>query len=419
MFSQHELARTGMGTFQLGWNGLATSSSRAGGMSVPLYPPGYSSLPYKLGKKRPKPSGLTISNSLPMIRPTTAAPLRSSFVRPNPYGNTLRLGAGASYESLYATLQPANHQIAPVHLERARSAARLIPAPATPAAPSVPATVAIEPKKVGLPPRAGSAKPSPSKPGPTFAEQVAMAAAPPPSVPKVRAKSAAPKVKPSKASVAAVREQAGIAMNNRFSDLFRAFKYLDVDNSGFISADELSRTLSLWNVDHSPEQVQELVNAVDNNGDGQVSYAEFVQALARDTVQIGQTVAERDKTTGRAARSVEEVDGRAGVFGVIESKHLGQGPLILNAQQGIEGKSGDVVRTASTAIASRFNNLHKAFKFADTDNDGMLNREEIRRVLQLWNVPIDEGELDTYFAQCDADGNGNISYAEFASKMAR
>ena len=36
-------------------------------------------------------------------------------------------------------------------------------------------------------------------------------------------------------------------LNSRFSDMFKAFQYIDLDRSGRISRDELMRALKLWN----------------------------------------------------------------------------------------------------------------------------------------------------------------------------
>ena len=64
--TQDELARTGMSSFQLR-QGLATSSSRAGGMVIPIYPAGFSGLPYRLEKRKFQPYGLSASMSSPSI----------------------------------------------------------------------------------------------------------------------------------------------------------------------------------------------------------------------------------------------------------------------------------------------------------------------------------------------------------------
>jgi len=225
--------------------------------------------------------------------------------------------------------------------------------------------------------------------------------------------------KPMGRGTSAIKQRMEESMANRFSDMFLAFKYLDVDNSGYISEAELSRALELWNVPHTKEALTELMSVCDRDSNGEVSYGEFVKALARDTVQQSRTVQERDRYSGRSARTVEEIDPTRGVFGKIESKSLGGQDLYVNAQQGIKGKSGDVVGATRTQAEGRFSSLFKAFKFADTDNSGTLSRDEVKRMLQLWNVPMDEEELSILFTKCDKDSDGNISYAEFASAISR
>ena len=44
--------------------------------------------------------------------------------------------------------------------------------------------------------------------------------------------------------------------------------------------------------------------------------------------------------------------------------------LYLNAQQGIVGKSGDVVGLTRNMAEGRYGSLYKAFRFADLDNSG-------------------------------------------------
>jgi len=201
--------------------------------------------------------------------------------------------------------------------------------------------------------------------------------------------------------------------------MFLAFKYLDVDNSGYLNESELSRALDLWHVPHSPESLRALMNMCDRDENGEVSYAEFVKALARDTVQVATTAQERDKFGGRSAETVADIDPTRGVFGKKESKSLGGQDLYLNAQQGITGKSGDVVGATRDAAEGRFTNLYKAFKYADLDNSGTLNAGEIEKVLKLWNVPIDEEEIAKLMNHCDKDGDGNVSYHEFAAALER
>ena len=76
------------------------------------------------------------------------------------------------------------------------------------------------------------------------------------------------------------------ALNSRFSDMFKAFQYVDLDRSGRLGKVELKRALDMWNVPVDDETIEELIAACDTDGDGLVDYQEFVDALARDTVSL-------------------------------------------------------------------------------------------------------------------------------------
>lgn len=74
---------------------------------------------------------------------------------------------------------------------------------------------------------------------------------------------------------------------------------------------------------------------------------------------------------------------------------------------------------AKTAMNSRFSDMRKAFQFADVDASGYLGKDELRRALDLWNVPINEDKLLNLLGTCDVDGDGNVSYSEFVNALAR
>ena len=74
------------------------------------------------------------------------------------------------------------------------------------------------------------------------------------------------------------------AMNSRFTDMFKAFQYVDLDRSGTLDNKEIRRALDMWNMPVDDEKLNDLIAACDHDGDGQVDYKEFVDVLARDTV---------------------------------------------------------------------------------------------------------------------------------------
>jgi len=79
----------------------------------------------------------------------------------------------------------------------------------------------------------------------------------------------------------------------------------------------------------------------------------------------------------------------------------------------------EILTMAETGMNSRFSDMFKAFQFVDLDRSGRLSRDEIKRALDLWNVPVDEHKLDLLFQRCDADDDGGISYDEFVDNLAR
>ena len=76
---------------------------------------------------------------------------------------------------------------------------------------------------------------------------------------------------------------------------------------------------------------------------------------------------------------------------------------------------------ASDALNARFKDMFKAFQFVDLDRSGTLDRQEIKRALELWGLGagLDDSTLDALFRQCDPNGDGSVSYTEFVDALAR
>ena len=63
------------------------------------------------------------------------------------------------------------------------------------------------------------------------------------------------------------------------NQLRSAFNYFDKDNSGTISKTELRECLQSDDFTLSEEQINELLNGVDANNDGQIDYQEFITMM--------------------------------------------------------------------------------------------------------------------------------------------
>ena len=59
-----------------------------------------------------------------------------------------------------------------------------------------------------------------------------------------------------------------------------------------------------------------------------------------------------------------------------------------------------------------------AFKYFDADQDGYLNREELRRICsELGEEPLQPAEVDAFMAIADQDKNRKIDIAELVDAL--
>ena len=63
--------------------------------------------------------------------------------------------------------------------------------------------------------------------------------------------------------------------------------------------------------------------------------------------------------------------------------------------------------------------LRRAFKKLDKNNNGYLDMQEFRSVLQLCNTVLDENEVFELLEQLDDKMEGRVDYREFLKKISR
>jgi Ca2+-binding EF-hand superfamily protein len=63
-------------------------------------------------------------------------------------------------------------------------------------------------------------------------------------------------------------------------DLRMAFRLFDEDDNGLISAEELRKVLASLQMDYSDAEIDKMVEEADLDGDGSISYYEFVLLIA-------------------------------------------------------------------------------------------------------------------------------------------
>jgi len=68
------------------------------------------------------------------------------------------------------------------------------------------------------------------------------------------------------------------APEHKDQELLDAFNVFDIDNDGFISKDELRQVMKNIDTKITEEELEAMIEAIDEDGDGRVNYEEFIKA---------------------------------------------------------------------------------------------------------------------------------------------
>jgi len=212
------------------------------------------------------------------------------------------------------------------------------------------------------------------------------------------------------------------AVNSHFSNMFKAFQSIDKDNSGSIGRDELHVALKMWNVSLSAEEMDALWTRCDADNSGEIDYKEFVDTLARDTVAPA-AMGKRDMQA-KEAMGVADLDPEFLGHKKVKNYKVGEavaGTSIMKVVNGLGDHFNirEALSMATNAVNSHFSNMFKAFQHMDRDGSGTIGTKELQSALREWNVGLDEAGTAELIKRCDADGNGQVSYAEFVDAFAR
>ncbi|KAJ3675584.1 hypothetical protein LUZ60_004626 [Juncus effusus] len=109
-------------------------------------------------------------------------------------------------------------------------------------------------------------------------------------------------------------------------------------------------------------------------------------------------------------------------------RSLGQNPSDDDLQETIKEVDGDGNGTVEfqeflTLMSKKFkeidsdDELKEAFKVFDKDGNGFISASELRGVLMNLGENISEDEVNEMIKEADANGDGQVDYAEFVKMM--
>ena len=164
--------------------------------------------------------------------------------------------------------------------------------------------------------------------------------------------------------------------------LREAFVETDINNSGDIDGREFKRAMKNLRVQLSNDEVRDIYDKFDKNGNGRLNYQEFMDLLGFDSPNPRQTV----------KRSMSR-DSMA---------------LVETIRKRIEDAMGG-------RISSR--NLREAFEECDDDKSGDIDGREFKRAMRHLRVELSNDEVRDIYAKFDKNGNGRLNYREFSELL--
>lgn len=141
---------------------------------------------------------------------------------------------------------------------------------------------------------------------------------------------------------------------DEIAEFKEAFAMFDLDGSGAIETHELREVLDKLGEPATDEEIQEMIELVDENGDNEIDFEEFLTLMRLRM-----------------------------------------------------GESGDDAEA----------NLKAVFDIFDADKSGYIDRDEMRRLMKKLAQDLNEEEISAIMEEVDTDGDGEISFEEFKSLM--
>jgi len=193
------------------------------------------------------------------------------------------------------------------------------------------------------------------------------------------------------------------------ADMMAEFEKFDPKSTSIINADDLGD----WIYDQSPnlsdDEIEQLVEGADVDGDGSVNYKAYVHLVCQKILKLD------DKALKSAYDHIDE-DGD----GVISQKELEKatGASAETFEKVDFDHSGEISMTEFLLSVFKTRDagaIREAFKVYDSDNSGKITSANLKEWCVKNGLPeAKAGELITEF---DYDADGAINYEEFVNAV--
>ncbi|XP_044875314.1 EF-hand calcium-binding domain-containing protein 6-like isoform X4 [Mauremys mutica] len=180
-----------------------------------------------------------------------------------------------------------------------------------------------------------------------------------------------------------------------WDDLKKEFEELDPYHTGFVSKKEFKDILTELCVHLNEYECEMLGQKFESNGDGCVSYLEFLKPFALSR--------QRWKNGNNMAAVMQESQGE-----------IDQSPKGTQTAE-----LGGLTTRLRKKLRGDWKTLRRAFKKLDIDSSGHLSLPEFRSVLKLCNLLLDEDEVYRILSKFDPNLDGQIDYKSFLEETCK
>ncbi|XP_047945565.1 calmodulin-like protein 8 isoform X1 [Salvia hispanica] len=164
-------------------------------------------------------------------------------------------------------------------------------------------------------------------------------------------------------------------------ELQEAFSLFDKDGDGCITIEELGTVIRSLDQNPTEEELHDMINEVDIDGNGTIEFAEFLNLMANKM----------------------KVNLTHSYINNFSSFHFGFYYFIFN--------------TVFDQETDAEEELKEAFKVFDKDQNGYISATELRHVMINLGEKLTDEEVEQMIREADLDGDGQVDYDEFVKMM--
>jgi len=221
-------------------------------------------------------------------------------------------------------------------------------------------------------------------------------------------------------------------------DVRKAFQSIDSNGDGAIDKGEMHKALTNYKYDFSDQEVDIVFAHGDIDGDGEVTFEEFMYLMCPDTSTVINKFRETYKTIGEVKAAFRKFDknrdgglSKEELARMMYSSGLSYTDMEVDAIMNLGDKDGDgeidieefveLMTPAASVTLSKIrmdiksiDEVKSLFKEIDVDGDGLLSKDEMRCSP---GCKFDREQIDAIYEVGDANGDGVLDMGEFIAIM--